>query len=555
MTPFYYVREIEKLLVAIYDMFDNLRVNKYTDMNRTEYADTVRVKLVTHYSDDFANWLSTTMSKQQLQVLPVAGLRFVGTSKDDSNLVQPTYAREIYSRRNDFWIRDIQPKPTVFRFELTVLSNNFSDFAQLKENIEPYFNDYRTVRLKEFDFAPEIEQPVPIFLSSVSDSLEDETDNSGSKFQQYKTTYQLEAHGLMHKPYALPAEIRYAEMNFIVNKQYNDVEQILVYPDDIAKQRRRAWETVEPSIREGYSLLKTFAKTLVRRGEVDGEEYWADETLRYAMLTYNEIPIMKGYLKDDKGNDILDGAGNRIPLYEGTSKKLLGYQKDKDGNYILDADGEKIPIYDWEQIIVDDIERPVEVPSFDLIHLTFDEDSNMAEDMSGLGRDFVAVNDDTRKFIPGLAPGNGTNTDGGYEFDKDAGTKDWSQILNWFGDNKEGTIESPYTFKATLQFHESVPGDTLFQYLYNPNDVTLEDGTVIPAESVWFDWGVMDSKLYFTYHTTTQDHTFETETFEFDNQMIYSFYFVLYDHGKKGIFGVKTNLNDTMVALKTVEVH
>ena len=64
-----------------------------------------------------------------------------------------------------------------------------------------------------------------------------------------------------------------------------------------------------------------------------------------------------------------------------------------------------------------------------------------------------------------------------------------------------------------------------------------------------------NSKLYFTYHTTTQSRTFETETFEFDNQMIYSFYFVLYDHGKRGIFGVKTNLNDTMVALKTVEVE
>lgn len=538
MTPFYYVREIEKLLVAIYDMFDNLRVNKYTDMLRTEYANTVRVRLITHYSDDFANWLSSTMSKQQLQVLPVAGLRFVSTSKDDSNLVQPTYAREIYSRRNDFWIRDIQPKPTVFKFELTVLSSNFSDFAQLKENIEPYFNDYRTVRIKEFDFAPEIERPIPIFLAGVADEISDETDNTSSKFQTYKTTYTLEAHGVMHRPYALPAEIRYAEMNFIVNKQYNDVEQILVYPDEIAKQKRRAWETVEPSIREGYSLLKSFAKTLVRRGEVNGEEYWADETLRYAMLTYNEIT---GY--DTHGM-----------TSSGMNPVLKGYQTDENGEYILDEDGDRIPIYDWEEVIVDDIERPAEVPSFDLIHLTFDEDSARAEDMSGLGRDFIAVNDDTRKFIPGLPPGNGTNTDGGYEFDENARAKDWSQILNWFGDNKEGTIESPYTFKATLQFQESVPGDTLFQYLYNPEDVTLEDGTVIPADTVWFDWGVMDSKLYFTYHTSSQYRTFETETFEFDNQMIYSFYFVLYDHGKQGIFGVKTNLNDTMVALKTTEV-
>lgn len=545
MTPFYYVREIEKLLVAIYDMFDNLRVNKYTDMLRTEFADTVRVKLVTHYSDDFANWLSSTMSKQQLQVLPVAGLRFISTSKDDSNLLQPTYAREIYSRENDFWIRDIQPKPTVFRFELTVLSSNFSDFAQLKENIEPYFNDYRTVRIKEFDFAPELERPVPVFLAGVSDTIDDETDNTGSKFQTYKTTYQLEAHGVMHRPYALPAEIRYAEINFIVNKQYNDVEQILVYPDEIAKQKRRAWETVDPSIREGYSLLKSLAKTLVRRGEVNGEEYWADETLRYAMLTYNEITGVKEGQTTSGINPILKGYQKGDP-----SK---GDKVDSEG-YLLDEDGDRIPIYDWEEVIVDDIERPAEVPSFDLLHLTFDEDSQFADDMSGLGRDFVAVNDDTRKFIPGLPPGNGTNTDGGYEFDENARAKDWSQILDWFGDNKDGTIESSYTFKATLQFQESVPGDTLFQYLYNPEDTTLSDGTVIPAETVWFDWGVMDSKLYFTYHTSSQYRTFETETFEFDNQMIYSFYFVLYDHGKKGIFGVKTNLNDTMVALKTVEV-
>jgi hypothetical protein len=93
----------------------------------------------------------------------------------------------------------------------------------------------------------------------------------------------------------------------------------------------------------------------------------------------------------------------------------------------------------------------------------------------------------------------------------------------------------------------------VFQYLYNPDDVTLEDGTVIPAGEVWFDWGVMDSRLYFTYKTTTQFRTFRTDTFEFDNKAIYSFYFVLYNGGESGSFGVKTNLNDTMIALTTYE--
>ena len=87
----------------------------------------------------------------------------------------------------------------------------------------------------------------------------------------------------------------------------------------------------------------------------------------------------------------------------------------------------------------------------------------------------------------------------------------------------------------------------------NTYTVTLADGTVIPAEEVWFDWGVMDSRLYFTYKTTTQFRTFKTDTFEFDKEMIYSFYFVLYDKGESGMFGVRTNLSDTMVALKTYE--
>jgi hypothetical protein len=45
--------------------------------------------------------------------------------------------------------------------------------------------------------------------------------------------------------------------------------------------------------------------------------------------------------------------------------------------------------------------------------------------------------------------------------------------------------------------------------------------------------------------------TYRTKPFEFDNKAIYSFYFVLYDGGDNGVFGVKTNLRDTMIALET----
>ena len=557
MQRYYYVREVEKILIGLYDMFDNLRVNKYLDPQRKVIDKTVKVPLVTHYSKDFANYLSSTTSKQILQVLPVAGLRYTGDARDDANMTQPTYAREIYCRDQDFWIRDIQPRAYVFKFELTLLSGNTSDMWQLKENLQPYYQTYRTLRLKEFDFCPEIEREVPVCITGWADDVRDETDLNANEGQVYQTTYQIEAHGAMHCPYMLPAEIRYAQMDFNVGKKLIDSEQILVYPDEIAKQKRKLWETVSPSTRDGFSLLKSLARTLVRRSTVDGEEYWSDETLRYAMLTYNEIT----------GYDLNGEPTGFNPVTYNTddgSGLIEQYVRNPDGSYARDENGdyitEKVPAYSWEQVIVDDVERPTEVPSFDLLHLTFDDDSSFAKDFSGLGRDFVAINDENRKFVPNVPPGNGSDAPEGYEstglqLDSDSpeGVKPWSQILEWFGDNKEGKIGSPFTFKATLQFKESTPGDTVFQYLYNPDDVTLEDGTVIPAGEVWFDWGVMDSRLYFTYKTTTQFRTFRTDTFEFDNKAIYSFYYVLYNGGESGSFGVKTNLNDTMIALTTYE--
>ena len=535
MTPYYYVREIEKIMIALMDVFNNLRVKKYKDMSRKESDRTVAVPIVTHSSLNFANLVASTQTSQEPMPVPIIGFRFVTNNHDQANMVQPCYAREILSTTLNRFIRDIQPVPQVFKFEMTVLSNDLSDYFQLKENIEAYFNMYRAVRIKEFDFAPEIERQIP-FTVTWSDSIEDEKNSDSKEYQYYKTTYTIEAHGVYHRKYEIPAIIKYAQMNFNVNNELIDSLQVFVYPDEIAQQKKHLWETVEPSIREGWSLLKTFTRTLVRKNDEDGEEYWKDETLKSYDLTYHTDDDIT---KRNKVGNIVSGYN---PI-------LKGYKRDDEGNLIKDKDGDPIPIYDWEDIVVGDVNRPPEVPSFDLIHLNFDEDTDFEHDYSGLNRDFVAVNSDAREFVPDMAPGNGSYAPDGYASDN----MDWSQILNWFGDNKEGKIESSYTFKATLQF-KNPSVDTVFQYLFNPKDVTLSDGTVIPAETVWFDWGMQDQRLYFTYHTSSQYHRFISAKTEFDDKTIYSIYFVLYNEGQNGAFGVRTNFSDTMIALETKEV-
>lgn len=542
MRPFYYVRTIEKILIGLIDMFNNMYVNKYDDMNRTTYSRSVKIPIITHNNANFTNFWSSTQYKQQTVPYPIGAIRFVSNSPDSSNRPQPTYAREIFSRSADRWIRDIQPTPYTFNFELQFQADNISDIFQIKENIEPYFNEYRTIVIKEWDFAPEIPRPVVVVINSNTTEMNEEITDADAQQQVYKVTYPIACYGVYHRPYETPEMIKYAEMNFHIDEDIIHREQLLVYPSEIIQQKKKLWETVCPSIREGYSILHTLSTTLIQKQDADGSKYYEDVSLKQLLLfdrftttTYHEGLKLCGV---DEYNEGTPGLPYDDPK---TDYKILPKDFDKNG----------IPIYTYCESVTDDITRPSEVPSFDLLRFNFDYDTPHESDLSGFGRDFVAVNDDTRKFIPNIAPGNGQEVEGGYAVEDYV---DWSKILNWFGDNANGDIESSYTFKATIQFVEDAPGDTIFQYLSN-DATTLSDGTVIPEGEVWFDWGMMNGRLYFTYHTSSKYKTFVSDVIQPNKETIYSFYFALYDKGDKGMFGVKTNFSDTMIALNTVEAN
>lgn len=542
MRPFYYVRTIEKILIGLIDMFNNMYVNKYDDMNRTTYSRSVKIPIITHNNANFTNFWSSTQYKQQTVPYPIGAIRFVSNSPDSSNRPQPTYAREIFSRSADRWIRDIQPTPYTFNFELQFQADNISDIFQIKENIEPYFNEYRTIVIKEWDFAPEIPRPVVVVINSNTTEMNEEITDADAQQQVYKVTYPIACYGVYHRPYETPEMIKYAEMNFHIDEDIIHREQLLVYPSEIIQQKKKLWETVCPSIREGYSILHTLSTTLIQKQDADGSKYYEDVSLKQLLLfdrftttTYHEGLKLCGV---DEYNEDTPG----LPYDDQkTDYKILPKDFDKNG----------IPIYTYCESVTDDITRPSEVPSFDLLRFNFDYDTPHESDLSGFGRDFVAVNDDTRKFIPNITPGNGQEVEGGYAVEDYV---DWSKILNWFGDNANGDIESSYTFKATIQFVEDAPGDTIFQYLSN-DETTLSDGTVIPEGEVWFDWGMMNGRLYFTYHTSSKYKTFVSDVIHPNKETIYSFYFALYDKGDKGMFGVKTNFSDTMIALNTVEAN
>jgi hypothetical protein len=492
MVPFYYVRTQEKVEIALLDMFNDLKVNKYTNVERTNFSKTVRVPLVIHQSSDFANWWSNANTATQPMPVPIGGLRFERKEQNNANRTQSTYARMIFSNATDQWIRDIQPTPYYLYYTLEFLCDNLSDNRQINENVIPYFNTFRTLRIKEFDFAPDIERKIPVYLQSVEDNYEDEVQESSEK-QWYKTkvTFRLDVD--WYRPFEIPELILYAELNLRVD-DIIDKMQWFVYPDPLAEKEKQEWEQIEPTIRQGYSLLKTSATTLVVQSDV------LDDTQ---------------ILGTTNTDNLITGPGGAV----------------------------------YKNITPPDAFRPAQVPSFNLLHLNFDQDTPYEDDQSGFDRDFVAINDSTREFHADLPPGSGNSVEDGYEVDPSI---QWDRILNWFGSN-DGQMEQPFTFKSMLQFKEEPVVDTIFQYLSNL-ETTDKDGNIIPEGEVWFDWGIIDSKLYFTFKTYGENSQFWTyttkEPLSFNNTDIYTFTFVLYDKGNSGMFGYSIN-QGPMIALNT----
>lgn len=476
MKNFYFVRTKEKLEIALSDVFNDIYVNKYTDLERVDYSKTVKVPLVLQYDGNFANWYDTICLKKKPMPLPIAGLRYDRKEQNSRNRTQATYCRNVFSKATDKWIQDIQPNPYYLYYTLEFLMDSKSDFEQITENIIPYFNPFRTLRIKEWDFAPDIERKIPILLTPAGDDFKDEI-QVGPNHRYITTKFTIRAEVDFYRPFELPEIIKYAELNIHVD-DFIHSHQVLVYPDPIAEQEKKAWEQLLPSTKTGYMLLKTTARTIVKELQLDG------------------TTLLK-------------------------------------------------------EVTVPDAVRPIQVPDFKLLSLNFDQDQPLVTDDSGYGRDFVVLNDSTRQFISNFPPGGGQLVEDGYKVDTGVS---WNRILDWFGTN-DGLHESPFTFSIILQFNSQPIVDTVFQYLVN-NESVDSDGNVIPAGEVFFDWGLIDSKLYFsfrTYGTNALSYVFSSKdqlTF-LNSSDIYKFEFVLYDSGHEGMFGYTINSGPT-VALETI---
>jgi len=348
---FYYVRMIEKVEIALADMFNGMRVNKYSDINRKIPVKTVDVPLVVYYDPSFGNWVSNNRPKDRILRLPMAGLRLDQMSKDGVFRSQATATRAIFSRATDQWIRDLQPTPYKLTYTLSLLMDSRSDLGQLLENITPYFNTSRSLRINEFDFARDIERKIPVTIGNPNIKMTDGITNNDAKHNYIEVDIPFTLNDVpMYRPLELAEIIKYAELNVRAGDIVGS-HQWFIYPDSVVDGERKPWETVGESTKEGWSFVRSICRTLKRQVELDGTISYENISPELCSRPVG-VPSTKQLqllFNEDTDTEIDYGGFNRdFVILNDASREFLrdmppGGGQEVDGGYTSNTD--------WNQIL------------------------------------------------------------------------------------------------------------------------------------------------------------------------------------------------------------
>lgn len=193
IRPFYWARSIERVHIAILDMFDNIVVRRrYFEDNRLStanevppgtlvddngYYKVVPVPLYTHFAKSYASYVYTTQNdpQQGKSFTPSIGIRLTGISRNLEEQPPPTRQRKTFNDKSNTYTIDMQPIAYIFRYELAVYTELFEDTAQILENIYPYFNTWRTARIKEWlnPDLPDAERDIKVQLNDSNMNFND----------------------------------------------------------------------------------------------------------------------------------------------------------------------------------------------------------------------------------------------------------------------------------------------------------------------------------------------------------------------------------------------
>jgi hypothetical protein len=234
MLDYYYPKTIQNVTVALMDMFNDMRVYKYTSsgvsadvydvpisfgpmekehMQRIEdheyvasAVDSNGYKQVEAYGQRY--YISTPR-----MALVMNGIAYNSDRAYGVNEWREWFAETLVDGVNvDEVLRDYQPTPWDINYTLHIMTDSMDYFSQIMENILPYFNPALFLRVKEFSFL-NVERDLKVTMPGVVPEFISPEINDDER-RYVNATMDLTVETWMYRPF------EYSKIIKVINSKY-----------------------------------------------------------------------------------------------------------------------------------------------------------------------------------------------------------------------------------------------------------------------------------------------------------------------------------------------
>jgi hypothetical protein len=201
----YHPNTIRSIIIAFLSEFKNIQI-EVQQPDTTDILKTITVPIVLGHMEKYQMLRlenAPDESTRYYQTLPKMALSWTSLTyngeraRGKDEYIQYYTEHTLLSDATDF-IKNVNPTPFDFGFDLEIRTQDLSQFSQILESILPYYNTNRYLRVKEFSFLNNVERDLPVRLDGISqDFMVDQTEEN-RRYLNAILQFTVEAH--LYKP-------------------------------------------------------------------------------------------------------------------------------------------------------------------------------------------------------------------------------------------------------------------------------------------------------------------------------------------------------------------
>lgn len=244
---------IRSIIIALMKEFSGIKVRTYDPPGSSnvvkeqlvpiQFGPMEKYYVKKKVGDDSSGQYYQTMPKLAINW---TGLSFNGERYKGRNQIRTFYDENLQLSDINKFIKDVSPVPYDMTFELQIRTRSLTHFSQIMENVLPFFDPSRYLRVREFSFL-NIERNLKVNLDGISQDFLNEQDEESRRYVY--GSLQMTVEMFMYKPLANEGIIKEIQSRYYGGAQSDG-------PSAVAGYDTSAWSS-SATFTTGYDFSST----------------------------------------------------------------------------------------------------------------------------------------------------------------------------------------------------------------------------------------------------------------------------------------------------------